>query len=40
MGESDEQGLAADGALRPRDRRDFEAWLRPERPGDLLVRRR
>jgi len=27
MGEADEQGLAADGALRPRDRRDFEAWL-------------
>jgi hypothetical protein len=30
------QGHAADGALRPQDRRDFETWKQPDCLGILL----
>jgi len=35
-----EQGLAADGALRPQDRCDFETWNQSDSFPNLLVRRR
>jgi hypothetical protein len=35
-----EQAHAADGAVRPQDRRFFESWYWPKGAPDLSVRRR
>jgi hypothetical protein len=34
------QAIAADGAVRPQDRRDFGSWIRLDSLSDRAVRRR